>query len=208
MSTGTPYSTPEELISALYSTSSTLPGPFQEINESFLLDSAYLVFFMHCGFAMVSHSDMLTRSAASRTQPGTPILQPRYPDFPFFLQLSIGCVRAKFAKHIAILILVDATASALGFYLFGFAFAYGDDASADGLSPAGNAFIGKNFFAMDNMAPTAYYNWVFQWTVSHVQLLFRPTLSLSAQAVQNVLKSVQALSCPHVRTRSKPYAYC
>ena len=83
------------------------------------------------------------------------------------LQLSIGCVRAKFAKHIAILILVDATASALGFYLFGFAFAYGDDASADGSSPAGNAFIGKNFFAMDNMAPTTYYNWVFQWTVSH-----------------------------------------
>lgn len=130
MSTGTPYSTPEELISALYSTSSTLPGPFQELNESFLLSSAYLVFFMHCGFAM----------------------------------LSIGCVRAKFAKHIAILILVDATASALGFYLFGFAFAYGDDASSDGLNPAGNAFIGKNFFAMDNMAPTAYYNWVFQWT--------------------------------------------
>ena len=61
---------------------------------------------------------------------------------------------------------MDATASALGFYLFGFAFAYGDDASADGLNPAGNAFIGKNFFAMDNMAPTAYYNWVFQWTVS------------------------------------------
>ncbi|DBA72984.1 TPA: hypothetical protein ACH3X2_009929 [Trebouxia sp. C0005] len=130
MSTGTPYSTPEELISALYSTSSTLPGPFQELNESFLLQSAYLVFFMHCGFAM----------------------------------LSIGCVRAKFAKHIAVLILVDATASALGFYLFGFAFAYGDDASADGLNPAGNAFIGKNFFAMNKMAPTAYYNWVFQWT--------------------------------------------
>ncbi|KAL0036808.1 hypothetical protein WJX79_010957 [Trebouxia sp. C0005] len=81
-----------------------------------------------------------------------------------FAMLSIGCVRAKFAKHIAILILVDATASALGFYLFGFAFAYGDDASADGLNPAGNAFIGKNFFAMNKMAPTAYYNWVFQWT--------------------------------------------
>lgn len=81
-------------------------------------------------------------------------------------QLSIGCVRAKFAKHIAILILADATASALGFYLFGFAFAYGDNASIDGLNPAGNSFIGKQFFAMSNMAPTAYYNWVFQWTVS------------------------------------------
>ena len=73
---------------------------------------------------------------------------------------------------------MDATASALGFYLFGFAFAYGDDASADGLNPAGNAFIGKNFFAMDNMAPTAYYNWVFQWTVCHVQPMCRLTVSL------------------------------
>lgn len=44
----------EELATFLYSTSSTLPGPFQELNESFLLGSAYLVFFMHCGFAMVS----------------------------------------------------------------------------------------------------------------------------------------------------------
>ena len=46
--------TPEELIANLYTGSSTLPGPFQELNEQFLLSSAYLVFFMHCGFAMVS----------------------------------------------------------------------------------------------------------------------------------------------------------
>ena len=85
----------------------------------------------------------------------------------FRLQLSIGCVRAKFAKHIAILILVDATASALGFYLFGYAFAFGDDMSADGSgNPAGNSFIGKNYFAMDSLPPTRYYTWVFQWTVS------------------------------------------
>lgn len=45
----------------------------------------YLVFFMHCGFAM----------------------------------LSIGCVRAKFAKHISMLILVDACTSGIAFYLFG-----------------------------------------------------------------------------------------
>lgn len=80
---------------------------------------------------------------------------------------------------------MDATASALGFYLFGFAFAYGDDASSDGLSPAGNAFIGKNFFAMDNMAPTTYYNWVFQWTVSHVwPLCSYQSLSAPAQIVR------------------------
>ena len=60
---------------------------------------------------------------------------------------------------------MDATASALGFYLFGYAFAYGDEAAEDS-SPAGNGFIGKNFFAMHNMNPSTYYQWVFQWTVS------------------------------------------
>ena len=43
------------------------------------------VFFMHCGFAM----------------------------------LSVGCVRAKFAKHIAMLILVDACTSGIAWYFFG-----------------------------------------------------------------------------------------
>ena len=81
------------------------------------------------------------------------------------MQLSVGCVRAKFAKHIAILILVDACASALGFYLFGYAFAYGDESSEDAL-PAGNGFIGKNYFGMHAMAANTYYTWVFQWTVS------------------------------------------
>ncbi len=51
-----------ELISALYSTSSTLPGPFQELNESFVLGSAFMVFFMHTGFAMVSVSTAVTHS--------------------------------------------------------------------------------------------------------------------------------------------------
>ena len=89
----------------------------------------------------------------------------------YLLQLSIGCVRAKFAKHIAILILVDATASALGFYLFGYAFAYGDPTTTEDQgdllagSYAGNPFIGKMYFAMDKMQPTAYATWVFQWTV-------------------------------------------
>ena len=51
--------------------------------NSQLQSSAYLVFFMHCGFAM----------------------------------LSVGCVRARFSKHICILILLDACASAIGFFL-------------------------------------------------------------------------------------------
>ncbi len=31
-------------------------GPFQDLNASFVLNSGYLVFFMHCGFAMVTLS--------------------------------------------------------------------------------------------------------------------------------------------------------
>jgi Ammonium Transporter Family len=54
-------------------------------NLQICIIAGYLVFFMHCGFAM----------------------------------LSIGCVRAKFAKHISMLILVDACTSGIAFYLFG-----------------------------------------------------------------------------------------
>ena len=33
---------------------STEGGPFEDLNAAFVLNSGYLVFFMHCGFAMVS----------------------------------------------------------------------------------------------------------------------------------------------------------
>lgn len=52
-------------------------------------------------------------------------------------QLSVGSVRARFSKNICILILVDACASAIGFYFLGYAFAFGDDADN------ANKFIGK-----------------------------------------------------------------
>lgn len=32
---------------------STTGGPFEDLNAAFVLNSGYLVFFMHCGFAMV-----------------------------------------------------------------------------------------------------------------------------------------------------------
>ena len=37
-----------------------------------------------------------------------------------FAMISVGCVRAKFAKHIAMLILVDACTSAIAWYFFGY----------------------------------------------------------------------------------------
>ena len=87
------------------------------------------------------------------------------------LQLSIGCVRARFAKHIAILILVDACASAIGYYLFGYAFAWGDHASDDGTTTQ-NRFIGSQYFALSGLPHTQYYLWVFQWSVSSLPQLY------------------------------------
>lgn len=89
------------------------------------------------------------------------------------MQISIGCVRARFARHIAVLILVDACASALGFYLFGFAFAFGDGQDDAG-NLYGNSFIGFRFFAMHDMDQAQYFAtavrpyafWVFEWAVS------------------------------------------
>lgn len=95
-------------------------GGAADINAVFVMQSGFLVFFMHCGFAM----------------------------------LSIGCVRAKFAKHISMLILADACASGIAFYLFGYAFAYG----------VGNDFIGKENFALDGLTLDSMYSFFFQWT--------------------------------------------
>eukprot|EP00884_Botryococcus_braunii_P001713 jgi/Botrbrau1/11542/Bobra.0393s0020.1 len=70
----------------------------------------------------------------------------------------------RFSKNICILILVDACASAIGFYFLGYAFAFGDDPE----SP--NKFIGTKFFvmsglpALDAAAMPQYYQWLFQWS--------------------------------------------
>ncbi|BDA50157.1 Ammonium transporter 1 member 1 [Coccomyxa sp. Obi] len=129
-----PVATEDYVTSAI--TDSTTGGPWIDINTQYLLASAYLVFFMHCGFAMI----------------------------------SIGCVRARFARHIAVLILIDACASALGFYLFGFAFAFGDETDASG-NVAGNPFIGSKYFALNGLDGPTYFAtlvrpyafWVFEW---------------------------------------------
>jgi hypothetical protein len=85
-------------------------------------------------------------------------------------------VRARFAKHIAILILVDACVSALGFFFFGYAFGFGDpkDQSAAGAASGGapgltttggNPFVGTQFFGLHDMTPYMFASWLFQWSV-------------------------------------------
>jgi len=103
------------------------------------------------------------RRTGGARRPPPPPTRPPAPPPTSFAMLSVGCVRARFSKHICILILLDACASAIGFYLFGYAFAYGDRATS-------NAFIGSQFFGMSNLpsggaagAPQ-YYQWFFQWS--------------------------------------------
>jgi hypothetical protein len=40
-------------------------GPYSDVNTGFILASAYLVFFMHCGFAMVRQHSTLPFNPSS-----------------------------------------------------------------------------------------------------------------------------------------------
>ena len=121
-------------------------------------------------------------------------------------QLSIGCVRARFAKHIAILILVDACASALGFFFFGYAFGFGDekDQSASGAATggapgltttAGNPFVGTHFFGLHDMTPMLFASWLFQWSVRPCALLSGCRDSSLRWATEPVLGAYLVYAC-------------
>jgi Amt family ammonium transporter len=137
---------------AILTTLATLPTTFNnslagavDVNAAFTLGSGYLVFFMHCGFAMI----------------------------------SVGCVRSKFAKHIAMLILTDACASGIAWYFFGYAIGFGDRTGpglsgvptnsagypgVNGGTSTNNPFLGTRFFAMKDLPWNQYNLWYFQWT--------------------------------------------
>ena len=54
----------------------------------------------------------------------------------------------------------------LGYYLFGWAFAYGENKScdADGVcTDIQNGFIGSTQFAMHDLLATSYHTWFFQY---------------------------------------------
>ncbi|KAM1341586.1 hypothetical protein ACFX2F_006019 [Malus domestica] len=96
------------------------------INTIYLLFSAYLVFVMQLGFAM----------------------------------LCAGSVQAKNAMNIMLTNVVDAVVGSLSYYLFGFAFAFGEGSNA-------NPFIGTSFFALNDIPNSTYdYDYsffLFQW---------------------------------------------
>ncbi|KAL7153235.1 hypothetical protein ABFS83_04G153000 [Erythranthe nasuta] len=105
----------------------------ESINAIYLLFSAYLVFFMQLGFAM----------------------------------LCAGSVRAKNATNIMLTNVVDAVVGSLSYYLFGFAFAFGE-------GPSENPFIGTSYFALHSIPSSSYdysfflYQWAFAIAVAGI----------------------------------------
>ncbi|KAJ3678535.1 hypothetical protein LUZ60_002338 [Juncus effusus] len=75
-----------------------------------------------------------------------------------FAMLCAGAVRRKNAINIMMTNVMDAATGAISYYLFGFAFAFGQPS---------NAFIGKYFFALSNVpneeAAFDYPNFMYQW---------------------------------------------
>jgi Amt family ammonium transporter len=78
-----------------------------------------------------------------------------------FAMLCAGSVRAKNAKNIILLNVLDACLGSLCWYATGWAFAYGGDVGDTG---AGNAFIGHSQFFMTGLPQENYALWFFQFT--------------------------------------------
>ncbi|KAJ4834685.1 Thioredoxin amt13 [Turnera subulata] len=103
------------------------------INTIYLLFSAYLVFVMQLGFAM----------------------------------LCAGSVRAKNATNIMLTNVVDAVVGSISYYLFGFAFAFGE-------GPSSSPFVGASFFALTGIPNSNYdysyflYQWAFAIAVAGI----------------------------------------
>ncbi|CAD7696074.1 unnamed protein product [Ostreobium quekettii] len=71
-----------------------------------------------------------------------------------FCMLCAGSVRGKNAKNIILKNLLDACFGALGWYLAGYGLAFGEDS---------NDFLGVSNFALHDVPPSRYHNWLFQY---------------------------------------------
>lgn len=86
-----------------------------------------------------------------------------------FAMLCAGSVRAKNAKNIILLNLLDACFGCISWWATGFAFAFGDPdpaavAAGDVSLSGSQAFIGNRFFFMVDFPRTSYCFWFFQFT--------------------------------------------
>lgn len=84
-----------------------------------------------------------------------------------FLLLTVGSVRARSARSVCVKNVADAVFGGVAYYLFGYAFAYGDPINEDG-TVGGNGFIGSEQFALSGTPSASYYNFVFQVCTEHV----------------------------------------
>lgn len=81
--------------------------------------------------------------------------------------LCAGSVRAKNALNIMLTNVVDAVVGSISYYLFGFAFAFGDNTNS-------NPFIGTSFFALTDIPNNSYsysfflYQWAFAIAVAGI----------------------------------------
>lgn len=83
-----------------------------------------------------------------------------------FALLTIGCVQRSSAKSVCVKNVLDLSFGVLGYYFFGWAFAYGDNTSCDAEGncvSTQNAFIGSTQFAMQNIPYSSYHTWFFQY---------------------------------------------
>ena len=84
------------------------------------------------------------------------------------LQLTIGAIQAKSVKSVCLKNLMDVCAGGVGYFLFGYAFAYGDPQSCDSAgicSSTGNPFIGSRMFALHDLPEDSYQTYYFQFVV-------------------------------------------
>lgn len=91
------------------------------------------------------------------------------------LQLTVGAIQAKSVKSVCLKNLMDVCAGGVGYFLFGYAFAYGDPQTCDEAgtcTSAGNPFIGSKTFALHNLPETSYQIYYFQFVVSLSTLLY------------------------------------
>lgn len=83
-----------------------------------------------------------------------------------FALLTVGAIQAKSVKSVCLKNLMDVCAGGVGYFLFGYAFAYGDPQSCDETgtcTSTGNPFIGSKMFALHNLPETTYQTYYFQF---------------------------------------------
>ncbi|KAJ8906725.1 hypothetical protein NDN08_003214 [Rhodosorus marinus] len=81
-----------------------------------------------------------------------------------FAMLTAGSVRTKNTKNVLLKNLLDACVGAMGYWIFGYAFAYGNPIDPDTDEEIVNPFIGHTYFALANLPEDAFVSFFFQWT--------------------------------------------